>query len=62
MVGFGQFHHLGHGTKALGTAHIQIGQNMGKGLEMDMGRFFSEDFPSDSSPVVINKKGMEEMG
>ncbi len=32
------------------------------GLEMYSGRFFSEDFPSDSSAVVINRKGMEELG
>jgi len=32
------------------------------GLEMFSGRFFSEDFPSDSSAVVINRKGMEELG
>jgi putative ABC transport system permease protein len=29
---------------------------------MFSGRFFSEDFPSDSSAVVINKKGMEAVG
>lgn len=32
------------------------------GLEMFSGRFFSKDFPSDSSAVVINKKGMETFG
>ena len=32
------------------------------GLKMFSGRFFSEDFPSDSSAVVINKKGMEAVG
>jgi len=32
------------------------------GFEMYMGRFFSEQFPSDSNAVVINKKGMEAMG
>jgi len=32
------------------------------GLEMFSGRFFSKDFPSDSSAVVINRKGMEEFG
>ncbi len=32
------------------------------GLKMFSGRFFSEEFPSDSSSVVINKKGMEALG
>jgi putative ABC transport system permease protein len=32
------------------------------GLKMFSGRFFSKDFPSDSSAVVINKKGMETFG
>jgi putative ABC transport system permease protein len=32
------------------------------GFEMYSGRFFSEDFPSDSSAVVINRKGMEALG
>jgi putative ABC transport system permease protein len=32
------------------------------GLNMYSGRFFSEDFPSDSSAVVINKKGMDALG
>jgi putative ABC transport system permease protein len=32
------------------------------GLKMYSGRFFSEDFPSDSSAVVINKKGMDALG
>jgi putative ABC transport system permease protein len=32
------------------------------GLTMHLGRFFSEDFPSDSSAVIINKKGMELLG
>lgn len=32
------------------------------GFEMHLGRFFSEKFPSDSSAVIINKKGMEAMG
>jgi len=32
------------------------------GLEMHLGRYFSEDFPSDSSAVIINKKGMEILG
>ena len=32
------------------------------GFEMHMGRFFSEDFPSDSSAVVINKTGLEALG
>jgi putative ABC transport system permease protein len=31
-------------------------------LKMYSGRFFSKDFPSDSSAVVINKKGMEAYG
>ena len=29
---------------------------------MFSGRYFSEDFPSDSSAVIINKKGMEALG
>jgi putative ABC transport system permease protein len=32
------------------------------GFDMYMGRFFSEDFPSDSNAVIINKKGMEMLG
>ena len=32
------------------------------GLDMHVGRYFSEDFPSDSSAVIINKKGMEALG
>jgi putative ABC transport system permease protein len=32
------------------------------GFNMYSGRFFSEDFPSDSSAVVINRKAMEELG
>lgn len=32
------------------------------GMDMHLGRYFSEDFPSDSSAVVINKKGMEALG
>lgn len=32
------------------------------GLTMHQGRFFSRDFPSDSSAVVINKKAMEAVG
>ncbi len=32
------------------------------GLSMHSGRFFSEDFPSDSTAVIINKKGMETVG
>jgi putative ABC transport system permease protein len=32
------------------------------GLEMYSGRFFSRDFPSDSSAVIINRKGMEAFG
>ncbi len=32
------------------------------GLKMQLGRFFSRDFPSDSSAVLINKKGMEAFG
>lgn len=32
------------------------------GLSMYEGRFFSKDFPSDSTAVVINKKGMELLG
>jgi putative ABC transport system permease protein len=32
------------------------------GLKMYSGRFFSEDFPSDSSAVIINKKGMDALG
>jgi putative ABC transport system permease protein len=32
------------------------------GLKMHLGRFFSRDFPSDSSAVIINKKGMEAVG
>jgi putative ABC transport system permease protein len=32
------------------------------GLKMFSGRFFSEEFPSDSSAVVINRKGMEVLG
>jgi putative ABC transport system permease protein len=32
------------------------------GFDIYLGRFFSEDFPSDSSAVIINKKGMESMG
>jgi putative ABC transport system permease protein len=32
------------------------------GLKMHLGRFFSQDFPSDSSAVIINKKGMEAVG
>lgn len=32
------------------------------GFEMHLGRFLSEDFPSDSSAVIINKKGMETFG
>jgi len=32
------------------------------GIDMYSGRFFSEDFPSDSSAVIINKKGMEAVG
>ena len=32
------------------------------GFRLHMGRFFSEDFPSDSNAVVINKKGMEALG
>ena len=31
-------------------------------LHMYEGRYFSEDFPSDSSAVIINKKGMETLG
>ena len=31
-------------------------------LKMYSGRYFSEDFPSDSSAVIINKKGMETLG
>jgi putative ABC transport system permease protein len=32
------------------------------GLNMFSGRYFSEDFPSDSSAVIINKKGMDVLG
>ncbi len=32
------------------------------GLKMYDGRFFSEDFPSDSNAVIINKKGMDMIG
>ena len=32
------------------------------GVEMNMGRYFSKDYPSDSSAVVINKKAMEAYG
>jgi putative ABC transport system permease protein len=32
------------------------------GFDIHIGRFFSEDFPSDSNAVVINKKGMETVG
>jgi putative ABC transport system permease protein len=32
------------------------------GLDMYEGRFFSQDFPSDSSAVIINKKGMAAIG
>lgn len=32
------------------------------GMDMHLGRYFSEDFPSDSSAVIINKKGMEDLG
>ena len=32
------------------------------GLKMFSGRFFSRDFPSDSSAVIINRKGMEAVG
>lgn len=32
------------------------------GMDMHLGRYFSEDFPSDSSAVIINKKGMEALG
>lgn len=32
------------------------------GLNMHLGRYFSRDFPSDSSAVIINKKGMEAVG
>jgi putative ABC transport system permease protein len=32
------------------------------GLKMYDGRFFSEDFPSDSNAVIINKKGMDMLG
>ncbi|MCK5368448.1 MAG: ABC transporter permease, partial [Cyclobacteriaceae bacterium] len=31
-------------------------------LSIYSGRFFSEDFPSDSTAVIINKKGMETLG
>ena len=32
------------------------------GVEMSMGRYFSQDFPSDSNAVVINRKAMEALG
>lgn len=32
------------------------------GLKMYDGRYFSEDFPSDSNAVIINKKGMDILG
>jgi putative ABC transport system permease protein len=32
------------------------------GLKMFSGRFYSNEFPSDSSAVIINKKGMEAVG
>jgi len=32
------------------------------GLNMHLGRYFSRDFPSDSSAVIINKTGMEAVG
>jgi putative ABC transport system permease protein len=32
------------------------------GVELSMGRYFSEDHPSDSNAVVINRKAMEEFG
>lgn len=32
------------------------------GMDMHLGRYFSDDFPSDSSALIINKKGMEALG
>lgn len=32
------------------------------GIEMELGRYFSEDHPSDTGAVVINRKGMEAFG
>lgn len=32
------------------------------GVEMNMGRYFSQDFPADSNAVVINRKAMEAFG
>jgi len=32
------------------------------GVEMTMGRYFSQDFPSDSNAVVVNRKAMEVFG
>lgn len=32
------------------------------GMDVHLGRYYSEDFPSDSSAVIINKKGMEALG